>query len=81
MKEGVVEKSLDPQLWHACAGSMVKMPQLKSKVFYFSQGHAEHAQTNIDLTPSLRIPPLILCTVASVNFMADLETDEVFAKI
>ncbi|KAE9593193.1 hypothetical protein Lal_00029319 [Lupinus albus] len=81
MKEVVIEKSLDPQLWHACAGSMIHMPQLNSKVFYFPQGHAEHAQTTLDLTPSLRIPPLILCTLASVKFMADTETDEVFAKM
>ncbi|XP_061353887.1 auxin response factor 18-like isoform X2 [Gastrolobium bilobum] len=75
MKE--VEKSLDPQLWHACAGSMVQMPQVNSKVFYFPQGHAEHAHTNVDL----RIPPLILCRVAAVKFMADPETDEVFARL
>ncbi|XP_027346655.1 auxin response factor 18-like [Abrus precatorius] len=75
MKEG--EKSLDPQLWHACAGGMVQMPQVNSKVFYFPQGHAEHAHTNVDL----RVPPLILCKVAAVKFMADPETDEVFAKI
>ncbi|KAJ1377196.1 PB1 domain [Sesbania bispinosa] len=75
MKEG--EKSLDPQLWHACAGGMVQMPQVNSKVFYFPQGHAEHAHTNVDL----RVPALILCRVAAVKFMADPETDEVFAKI
>ncbi|CAJ1979294.1 unnamed protein product [Sphenostylis stenocarpa] len=75
MKEG--EKVLDPQLWHACAGGMVQMPQVNSKVFYFPQGHAEHAHTNIDL----RVPPLILCNVEAVKFMADPETDEVFAKL
>ena len=80
MKE--VEKSLDPQLWHACAGSMVQMPQVNSRVFYFPQGHAEHAQTNLDLSPSsMKVPPLIPCKIASVKFMADPETDEVFAKI
>ncbi|MED6216911.1 hypothetical protein PIB30_012372 [Stylosanthes scabra] len=62
---------------------MIQMPQVNSKVFYFPQGHAEHAQTAIDVlsTPSLRVPPLIPCRVASVRFMADPETDEVFAKI
>ncbi|CAK7351025.1 unnamed protein product [Dovyalis caffra] len=55
-------KSLDSQLWHACAGGMVQMPAVNSKVFYFPQGHAEHA-------------------VLAVKFMADPETDEVFAKI
>ncbi|RDX66920.1 Auxin response factor 18, partial [Mucuna pruriens] len=75
MKEG--EKLLDPQLWHACAGGMVQMPLVNSKVFYFPQGHAEHAHTTVDL----RVPPLIPCTVAAVKFMADPDTDEVFAKL
>ena len=78
MKEA--EKSLDPQLWHACAGGMVQMPPVNSKVFYFPQGHAEHAQANVDFAAS-RIPPLILCQVAAVKFLADPETDEVYAKI
>ncbi|TKY67210.1 Auxin response factor 18 [Spatholobus suberectus] len=75
MKEG--EKLLDPQLWHACAGGMVQMPQVNSKVFYFPQGHAEHAHTAVDL----RVPPLILCRVEAVKFMADPETDEVLARL
>ncbi|XP_048324963.2 auxin response factor 18 [Ziziphus jujuba] len=81
MKEA--EKSLDPQLWHACAGGMVHMPPVNSKVFYFPQGHAEHAQTNVDFSSAAphRIPALILCRVAAVKFMADPETDEVFSKI
>ncbi|KAK7261345.1 hypothetical protein RIF29_27654 [Crotalaria pallida] len=79
MKEG--EKCLDPQLWHACAGGMVQMPLVNSKVLYFPQGHAEHAQTNLDFGALMRIPPLILCTVAAVKFLADPETDEVFARV
>lgn len=80
MKE--TEKSLDPQLWHACAGNMVQIPPLNSRVFYFPQGHAEHAQSTVDFAPSpSRIPPLILCSVAGVKFLADSETDEVYAKI
>lgn len=79
MKEA--EKILDPQLWHACAGGMVQMPAINSKVFYFPQGHAEHAQATVDFTSSLRIPPLIPCRVLAVKFLADLETDEVFANV
>ncbi|XVF83209.1 hypothetical protein PTKIN_Ptkin16aG0115700 [Pterospermum kingtungense] len=74
------EKSLDPQLWHACAGGMVQMPSANTKVFYFPQGHAEHANGNVDFG-SLPIPPLILCRVSAIKFMADPETDEVYAKI
>ncbi|KAL6203012.1 hypothetical protein ACLB2K_026716 [Fragaria x ananassa] len=79
MKE--MEKTLDPQLWHACAGGMVQMPPVNSKVFYFPQGHAEHAQTHVDFPASVRIPPLILCRVAGIRYMADPETDEVLARI
>ncbi|KAI4334390.1 hypothetical protein L6164_019089 [Bauhinia variegata] len=81
MKEA--EKSLDPQLWHACAGGMVQMPPVNSKVFYFPQGHVEHAQASVEFVASLssRVPPLILCRVAAVKFLADPETDEVYAKI
>ncbi|XP_043706555.1 auxin response factor 18-like [Telopea speciosissima] len=75
------EKCLDSQLWHACAGGMVQMPLVNSKVFYFPQGQAEHAHGNIDLGNSSRIPPLTLCRVAAVKFMADPETDEVYSKM
>ncbi|XP_022743098.1 auxin response factor 18-like [Durio zibethinus] len=74
------EKCLDPQLWHACAGGMVQMPSVNSKVFYFPQGHAEHANGNVDFG-SLPIPSLILCRISAIKYMADPETDEVYSKI
>nr|AMO02493.1 auxin response factor [Boehmeria nivea] len=80
MKE-MAEKSLDPQLWQACAGGMVNIPPTNSKVFYFPQGHAEHAQAHVEFPTAARIPASVLCRVASVKFMADPETDEVFAKM
>lgn len=79
MNEG--ERCLDHQLWHACAGGMVQMSPVNSKVFYFPQGHAEHANKNVDFGNFSRIPPLILCRVSSIKYMADTETDEVYAKI
>jgi hypothetical protein len=79
MKEA--EKSLDSQLWHACAGGMVQMPTVNSKVFYFPQGHVEHAQVHVDFSGLPRIPALIPCKVGAVKFLADPETDEVFSKI
>ncbi|GJM84823.1 hypothetical protein PR202_ga00532 [Eleusine coracana subsp. coracana] len=89
MKEAGDERCLDPQLWHACAGGMVQMPPVRSRVYYFPQGHAEHAQGSgggaaADLAAALgsrALPPLVLCCVAGVRFLADPETDEVFAKI
>ncbi|OVA18068.1 AUX/IAA protein [Macleaya cordata] len=76
-----MEKCLDSQLWHACAGGMVQMPTVNSKVFYFPQGQAEHAHGNVDFGNSQRVPAYILCRVAAVKFMADPESDEVYAKI
>ncbi|KAJ6432864.1 hypothetical protein OIU84_019989 [Salix udensis] len=76
----VAEKCLDSQLWHACAGSMVQMPAVNSKVFYFPQGHAEHAQGSVEFG-RFQIPALIPCKVSAIKYMADPETDEVYAKI
>ncbi|CAI9778988.1 unnamed protein product [Fraxinus pennsylvanica] len=75
------ERGLDSQLWHACAGSMTQIPPVNTKVFYFPQGHAEHACGNVDFRSCLRIPAYVPCRVSAVKFMADPETDEVFAKI
>ncbi|GKV12200.1 hypothetical protein SLEP1_g23380 [Rubroshorea leprosula] len=76
-----VEKYLDSQLWHACAGGMVQMPPANAKIFYFPQGHAEHACGPVDFRNCPRIPPYVLCRVTAIKFMADSETDEVFGKI
>ncbi|XP_071711758.1 auxin response factor 18-like [Rutidosis leptorrhynchoides] len=72
---------VDPFLWHTCAGGMTQMPLPNSKVFYFPQGHAEHTLTNVDFSGMPRVPPFILCRVIDVKFLADIETDEVYAKI
>ncbi|XP_010447772.1 PREDICTED: auxin response factor 16 [Camelina sativa] len=79
MKSGS-EKGLDPQLWHACAGGMVRMPPMNSKVFYFPQGHAENAYDCVDFG-NLPIHPMVLCRVLAIKYMADPESDEVFAKL
>ncbi|KAI3458975.1 hypothetical protein Pfo_015638 [Paulownia fortunei] len=76
-----VEKCLDPQLWHACAGGMAQVPPANSKVYYFPQGHAEHANRNVDFGGFPRIPPLIPCRVSSIKYLADTESDEVYTKI
>ncbi|MED6188303.1 hypothetical protein PIB30_084675 [Stylosanthes scabra] len=78
----VEEKCVDPQLWHACAGGMVQMPQVNSKVYYFPQGHAEHAcaPVNFRTCPKV-VPPMLPCRVTAVNYMADPDTDEVYAKL
>lgn len=75
------DNCLDSQLWHACAGGMVQMPPVNSKVYYFVQGHCEHASGNVDFRNFPRISPYILCRVEAIKYLADQETDEVYAKI
>ncbi|GLT68011.1 hypothetical protein SLA2020_402760 [Shorea laevis] len=75
------DKCLDSQLWHACAGGMVQMPLINSKVFYFPQGHIEHAVGgDVDIGNS-RIPSFILCRVSAIRYRADPETDEVYSMV
>ncbi|KAF8377852.1 hypothetical protein HHK36_031239 [Tetracentron sinense] len=34
-------KAINSELWHACAGPLVSLPQVGSLVYYFPQGHSE----------------------------------------
>ncbi|KAF4389438.1 hypothetical protein CsatB_004773 [Cannabis sativa] len=77
---------LYPELWKACAGPLVDVPQNGERVFYFPQGHMEQleASTNQELNqriPLFNLPPKILCRVLNVQLMAEQETDEVYAQI
>ncbi|XP_061339546.1 auxin response factor 17-like [Gastrolobium bilobum] len=73
---------LDPKIWRACAGAAVQIPRVHSRVYYFPQGHVEHASHSPHyLSHVLRSPPFIPCRVSAVDFLADPVSDEVFAKI
>ncbi|RAL50250.1 hypothetical protein DM860_007924 [Cuscuta australis] len=81
------KKCLNSELWHACAGPLVSLPAIGSKVVYFPQGHSEQvaASTNREVDghipnyPSL--PPQLICQLHNVTMHADLETDEVYAQM
>ncbi|KAJ7982469.1 Auxin response factor [Quillaja saponaria] len=60
---------------------MVQMPSVNARVFYFPQGHAEHACGHVDFRTCPRVPPYILSKVCGIKYMADPENDEVFAQI
>ncbi|XP_024541392.1 auxin response factor 10 [Selaginella moellendorffii] len=81
IREGGEEKHLDQQLWQACAGSMVQLPTVGSKIIYFPQGHAEQAASSPDFPRALGPAGTVPCRVLSVKFLADKETDEVFASL
>lgn len=35
------KRCLNSELWHACAGPLVSLPAVGSRVVYFPQGHSE----------------------------------------
>ncbi|CAO2817698.1 unnamed protein product [Amaranthus hypochondriacus] len=80
-------KALNSELWHACAGPLVCLPQVGSLVYYFPQGHIEQvaistkrpATSQIPNYPNL--PSQLTCQVHNVTLHADKETDEIFAQM
>jgi hypothetical protein len=72
------------KIWQSCAGDAVKIPKLRSKVYYFPLGHLEHANPtpnteSLSLINSYR--PFVPCIISSVDLLADPQTDEVFTKL
>ena len=44
------KKFLNSELWHACAGPLVSLPTVGTRVVYFPQGHSEQVFLNISKT-------------------------------
>ncbi|CAL0304818.1 unnamed protein product [Lupinus luteus] len=79
-------KTINSELWHACAGPLVSLPPAGSLVVYFPQGHSEQVaasmQKEADIIPSYpNLPSKLICMLHSVALHADLETDEVYAQM
>ncbi|KAI4319694.1 hypothetical protein MLD38_033265 [Melastoma candidum] len=81
------KKCLNSELWHACAGPLVSLPTLGSRVAYFPQGHSEQvtASTNKEVDAHIpnypSLPPQLMCQLHNVTMHADVETDEVYAQM
>ncbi|KAJ4810165.1 Auxin response factor [Rhynchospora pubera] len=74
------------ELWHACAGPLVNVPQKGDLVFYFPQGHLEQVEASMNQASDKQmsmydLPSKILCRVLNVELKAEQETDEVFAQV
>ncbi|KAI3460380.1 hypothetical protein Pfo_017043 [Paulownia fortunei] len=82
-----VKKPINSELWHACAGPLVTLPQIGSLVYYFPQGHSEQVAVSTNRTATTHIPnypnlpPQLLCQVHNVTLHADKETDEIYAQM
>ncbi|KAK1686521.1 hypothetical protein QYE76_047369 [Lolium multiflorum] len=81
------KKNLNSELWHACAGPLVCLPTLGTRVVYFPQGHSEQvaASTNKEVEGHIpnypNLPPQLICQLHDVTMHADVETDEVYAQM
>lgn len=78
---------LNSELWHACAGPLVSLPAIGSRVVYFPQGHSEQvaATTNSEVDAHIpnypSLPPQLICQLHNVTMHADMDTDEVYAQM
>ncbi|KAM7505817.1 hypothetical protein LguiB_004721 [Lonicera macranthoides] len=81
------KRCLNSELWHACAGPLVSLPTLGSRVVYFPQGHSEQvaASTNKEVDAHIpnypSLPPQLICQLHNLTMHADVETDEVYAQM
>lgn len=74
------------ELWQACAGPLVYVPQKGDKVWYFPQGHMEQVTALTHPDGRQQLPPSgldsrILCSVVTQSLSAEADTDEVFAHV
>ncbi|KAG0488341.1 hypothetical protein HPP92_007152 [Vanilla planifolia] len=81
------KKVLNSELWHACAGPLVSLPQPGSLVYYFPQGHSEQVSAITRKTAAYQspnypnLPSQLMCQVRNVTLHADKDTDEIYAQM
>lgn len=81
------KRCLNSELWHACAGPLVSLPAVGSRVVYFPQGHSEqvaastHKEVDAHIPNYPSLPPQLICQLHNVTMHADVETDEVYAQM
>ncbi|KAK9699569.1 hypothetical protein RND81_08G182000 [Saponaria officinalis] len=83
----VEKKSINKELWQACAGPLVNLPAAGTHVVYFPQGHSEQVAASMKMDVNAQIPHYpnlpskLLCLLHNVTLHADSETDEVYAQM
>jgi hypothetical protein len=65
------KRVLNSELWHACAGPLVSLPAVGSRVVYFAQGHSEQVSRALILAcfsvPTDQIPLLLISNYVLVE--------------
>ncbi|KAM3301116.1 auxin response factor 19 [Capsicum chacoense] len=83
----VEKKSINSELWQACAGPLVNLPAAGTHVVYFPQGHSEQVAASMKKDVDAQIPNYpnlpskLVCLLHNVTLHADPETDEVYAQM
>lgn len=81
------KKYINSELWHACAGPLVSLPQIGSLVYYFPQGHSEQVAVSTKRMATSQIPNYpnlpfqLMCQVQNITLHADRETDEIYTQM
>jgi len=52
---GAESRSINPELWQACAGPLVNLPPAATHVIYFPQGHSEQVHLTLSFSLSLSL--------------------------
>nr|ARR29280.1 auxin response factor 6 [Cyrtomium guizhouense] len=80
-------RNLNSELWHACAGPLVSLPAVGSRVIYLPQGHSEQVAASTQKEVDARMPAYpnlpsqLVCQLQDVILHADIETDEVYCQM
>ncbi|OMO69917.1 AUX/IAA protein [Corchorus olitorius] len=73
------KKSINPELWQACAGPLVNLPVAGTHVVYFPQGHSEQVAASMKKDVDAQIPNYpnlpskLLCLLHNVTLHFDKE--------
>ncbi|KAM0054587.1 putative transcription factor ARF family [Helianthus debilis subsp. tardiflorus] len=71
------------ELWRACAGPSMWLPEKGNGVVYCPQGHLEQLQLAGDWVGSgeFSVPPHVFCRVVDVKVHAEAGSDDVYAEV
>ncbi|XP_061347641.1 auxin response factor 19-like [Gastrolobium bilobum] len=84
---GGEKKSINAELWQACAGPLLNLPSAGTHVVYFPQGHSEQVAASLKKDVDAQVPNYpnlpskLPCLLLNVTLHADPDTDEVYAQM